>query len=67
MRTKTDLEHFMQLRLSNAAIAQIDAVIATLPELSGFNRCRFIRYAVGFVLASLVEKPDSKLGMEKTA
>jgi len=60
---KTDLDHFMQLRLSKATIAQIDGVIATAPELSGFSRCRFIRCAVGFALASLV-RDSGPIAME---
>jgi hypothetical protein len=67
MPRKTDLDHFLQLRVSTATITEIDAVIATTQELSGFNRCRFIRYAVGFVLASLVGKPDSRFDRENTA
>lgn len=67
MPTKTDLDHFLQLRVSPVTIADIDVVIATTPELSGFNRCRFIRYAVAFVLASLPGKSASTFDLENTA
>jgi hypothetical protein len=37
-------------------------VIATVPQLCGFNRCRFIRAAVLYTLASIAE--DSQLDAE---
>jgi hypothetical protein len=67
MPQKTDLDHFMQLRMSRATVAQIDAATATTPELSGFSRCRFIRFAVGFALASLHKEPGADVEMEKRA
>jgi hypothetical protein len=51
--TKTDLEHFLQLRLPRAVVDEIDDAIATLPQLDGFNRCRFIRYCVRYALDSI--------------
>jgi hypothetical protein len=51
--SKTTLDHFLQLRLQKHIVNEIDEVIGTVPDLSGFNRCRFIRYAVAFALASI--------------
>lgn len=56
MKQKTDLEHFLQLRLSKEAVARIDYAIATHPALHGFSRCRFIRAAVRFAFASLANE-----------
>jgi len=53
MPMKTDLDHFLQLRLPKETVADIDDVIATAPQLGGFNRCRFIRYAVRYALESI--------------
>ena len=53
MPMKTDLDHFLQLRLPKETVADIDDVIATAPQLGGFNRCRFIRYAVRYALDSI--------------
>jgi hypothetical protein len=50
---KTDLDHFLQLRLPKETVADIDDVIATASQLGGFNRCRFIRYAVRYALDSI--------------
>jgi hypothetical protein len=50
---KTDLEHFLQLRLSKATVDEMDDAIDRLPQLAGFNRCRLIRYAVRYVLDSI--------------
>ena len=55
MRTNTDLGHALQLRLSNSTVADMDEMIATVPQLQGFNRCRFIRAALAYALASLAE------------
>jgi len=55
MPTKTDLNHALQLRLSKHTVAEIDEVIAKVPNLCGFTRCRFIRAAVLYALASLAE------------
>lgn len=52
----SDLHHFLQLRVSKTIIATIDDVIASTPELDGFSRCRFIRYAIGFALASILAR-----------
>jgi hypothetical protein len=56
MPNKTDLDHALQLRLTKTTVADIDDVIATVPELCGFNRCRFIRAAVLYALASISEE-----------
>jgi hypothetical protein len=56
MPRRTDLNHALQLRLPNNTVAEIDGVIATFPELCGFNRCRFIRAAVDYALAWLAEE-----------
>jgi hypothetical protein len=53
--TKSDLDHFLQLRLSNYTVAETDDALATVPQLVGFNRCRFIRYAVRYALNSIAE------------
>ena len=53
MPAKTDLDHYLQLRLSRETVTDIDGVIASAPELDRFNRCRFIRYAVNYVLTSV--------------
>ena len=51
-----DLNHFMQLRLSKHVVADIDDAIAVVPQLCGYNRCRFIRTAVRYALASISEE-----------
>ena len=51
--TKTNLHHFLQLRLSTDTVAEIDDAIWATPQMAGFNRCKFIRYAVLYALASL--------------
>ena len=56
MPTNTDLNHTLQLRLSKNTVADIDDVIATVPQLCEFNRCRFIRAAVQYALDSLAEE-----------
>jgi hypothetical protein len=56
MPTKPDLNHALQLRLTKETVADIDNVIATIPQLCGFNRCRFIRNAVRYALDSIVEE-----------
>ena len=65
MPQKTDLDHFMQLRLSKATVGEIDGMIAKTPELAGFNRCRFVRYAVGFALASLSGESGKDFNRER--
>ena len=51
-----DLNHFLQLRLSKHAVAEIDDAIAMVPQLCGFSRCKFIRAAVQYTLASISEE-----------
>jgi hypothetical protein len=58
MQNNTDLDHALQLRLTKTTVADIDEVIATVPQLCGFNRCRFIRAAVLYTLASISEEAD---------
>jgi len=53
---KTDLDHFLQLRLPKETVAEIDNAIATVPLLGSFNRCRFIRFAVGYALDSIADE-----------
>jgi hypothetical protein len=60
--SKTDLDHFLQLRLSTATVAEIDDVIATISQLCGFSRCKFIRYAVGYALDSISENESGTVG-----
>jgi hypothetical protein len=62
MPNKTDLDHALQLRLRKTTVAHIDDVLATVPQLCGFNRCRFIRAAVLYTLASIAE--DGQLDAE---
>ena len=62
MPARTDLHHALQLRLSKHTVAEIDEVIATLPQLCGFNRCKFIRASVLYALASLAEDGYRKDG-----
>ena len=56
MPNKTDFDHALQLRLPKPIVADIDDVIATIPQLCCFNRCRFIRNAVRYALDSIVEE-----------
>jgi hypothetical protein len=62
VRSRTDLDHALQLRLSKNTVTDIDEVISTVPQLFGFNRCRFIRAAVLYALASLAEDGYPKNG-----
>lgn len=55
MPARTDLDHALQLRLSKNTVAELDEVIAKIPQLCGFNRCKLIRAAVLYALASLAE------------
>ncbi len=55
---RTNLDHFLQLRLSKTTVAEIDHVIGTIPQLGDFNRCRLIRYAVQYVLESIAKSED---------
>ena len=56
MPRNRDLNHFMQLRLMKQTVAAIDDAIATVPQLCGFSRCKFIRAAVQYTLASISEE-----------
>jgi hypothetical protein len=56
--TKANLHHFLQLRLAKDTVAAIDDAISATPQMAGFNRCKFIRYAVLYALASISAQPD---------
>jgi Arc/MetJ-type ribon-helix-helix transcriptional regulator len=56
MQARTDLDHALQLRLPKNMVADIDEVIATVPPLNDFNRCRFIRAAVCYALDSIADQ-----------
>jgi hypothetical protein len=56
MPSNKDLNHFLQLRLMKQTVAAIDDSIATVPQLCGFSRCKFIRAAVLYTLDSLSEE-----------
>lgn len=56
MARDKDLNHFLQLRLKKQTVAAIDDAIATVPQLYGFSRCKFIRAAVQYTLASISEE-----------
>ena len=56
MPRNKDLNHFMQLRLSKHTVAEIDDAIAMVPQLCNFSRCKFIRAAVLYTLASIEEE-----------
>jgi len=47
---------FGRLRISKITAADIDYVIATVPQLDGFDRSKFIRAAVRYALDSLAEE-----------
>jgi len=66
MSIKTDLNHALQLRLSQNTVAEIDEAIAKVPNLCGFTRCRFIRAAVLYALASLAEDGEPNTGFAVT-
>jgi Arc/MetJ-type ribon-helix-helix transcriptional regulator len=51
----TTVKHVLQVRLSKDTVADIDSVIATVPQLDGFSRSRFVRAAVRYALDSLAE------------
>lgn len=55
MPARPDLDHALQLRLSKSTVAEIDEAIEAVPQLYGFNRCRFIRAAVRYALDSIGE------------
>jgi hypothetical protein len=56
MPNHKDLNHFLQLRLSKHTVAEIDDAIAMVPQLCGYSRCKFIRAAVLYTLASIEEE-----------
>jgi hypothetical protein len=59
-RIKTNLNHYLQLRLSADTVAEIDNAIGTVPDLCNFNRCGFIRHAIFFVLDSIARDTAGK-------
>ena len=63
--SRTDLDHFLQLRLTKATVAEIDEAIATVVPLDGFNRCRFIRCALRYALDSIAAECDSPTTKEE--
>ncbi len=52
MPTKSNLDHRLQLRLRKDTVEEIDAVIASHPQLGAMSRCLFIRYALHYGLLS---------------
>jgi hypothetical protein len=52
----TKMEHRLQLRLSTETVADIDYMIATVPQLSDFTRSGFLVAAVRYALDSLREE-----------
>jgi len=48
-------KHTLQVRITKSTLADIDCVIATLPQLSGFDRSKFCRAAVMYCLECLAE------------
>jgi len=61
MPSTTNLDHYLQLRLSKEIVAEIDHRIATIPLLGSLNRCRFIRFAVEYALEQIsTSQPDSE-------
>ena len=56
MPRNKESHHFLQLRLMKQTVAAIDDAIATVPQLCGFSRCKFIRAAVQYTLASISEE-----------
>jgi hypothetical protein len=65
MPRKSNLDHRLQLRLPKETIADIDAVIASHPQLGTMSRCLFIRYAVHYGLLSF-EKYDREHPLQET-
>ena len=64
--SKTDLDHFLELRLSKNTITDIDEVISTIPALNCFTRCRFIRTAVTYALANISDEQPTLQTTEDT-
>jgi len=65
MPNKTNLDHRLQLRLSKETVEEIDAVIASHPQLGTMSRCLFIRYALHYGLISF-KKYDKEHGLPET-
>ena len=57
---ETDLTHYLQLRLNPATVAEIDGLLATVPELEGYTRSSFIRAAIRFALYSTKTEIESR-------
>jgi hypothetical protein len=57
---KLNLNHALQLRLPKLTIVDIDNAIATVPSLDGFNRSKFIRYAIWYALDSIAEVKEQE-------
>ena len=55
MPLNRDAIHYSQLWLTKQTVAEIDNAIATVPELCGFSRRKFIRASVQFALYQLEE------------
>jgi hypothetical protein len=55
MPLNKDAIHYSQLWLMKKTVAEIDNAIATVPELCGFSRRKFIRASVQFALYQLEE------------
>ncbi|HLK65035.1 MAG TPA: hypothetical protein VKU19_16445 [Bryobacteraceae bacterium] len=47
------MSHVLQVRLSERTLSEIDYMIATVPQLSDFNRSGFLVAAAKYVLESL--------------
>ncbi len=63
---RTNLDHALQLRLPKLTIAYIDDAIATVPSLDGYNRSKFIRYAIWYALDSIAEEKEQEQGPSET-
>jgi hypothetical protein len=56
MPRNKESHHFLQLRLMKQTVAAIDVAISTVPQLCNYSRCKFIRAAVQYTLASISEE-----------
>jgi hypothetical protein len=65
MPRTSNLDHRLQLRLPKQTVADIDAVIASHPQLGAMSRCLFIRYALHYGLISF-EKYDKEHASQET-
>ena len=65
MSRKSNLDHRLQLRLSTETVADMDAVIASHPQLGSMSRCLFIRYALHYGLQSF-ETYDREHALQET-